>query len=109
MRWTRSRAASRPRRLAPYYEQAKQVRRRAAWSDLRKGVLMGGFGLALCMYSLLEDREPNGLGLVLLFVGLGFVVLWWFEERHLVPSNRAAPDAASGPGSGGAPGSPPPA
>jgi hypothetical protein len=67
---------------APYYEQAKQVQRRAAWSDLRKGVLMSGFGLALSVYSLLEDREPNGLGLVLLFVGLGFVVLWWFEERR---------------------------
>jgi hypothetical protein len=68
--------------VAPYYEQAKQVQRRAAWSDLRKGVLMGAFGLALSVYSLLEDREPNGLGLVLLFVGLGFVVLWWFEERR---------------------------
>ncbi len=85
--------------VAPYYEQAKQIRRRAAWSDLRKGVLMGGFGLALSVYSLLEDREPNGLGLVLLFVGLGFVVLWWFEERHLAPSSRASPDAAPGQGS----------
>ena len=30
------------------------MRRRAAWSDLRKGVLMVGFGLALSIYSLLE-------------------------------------------------------
>jgi len=93
--------------VAPYYEQAKQVRRRAAWSDLRKGVLMGGFGLALSVYSLLGSHKPNWLGLVLLFVGIGFVVLWWLEERHLVPSNRAAPDAT--PGSGNAPGNPPPA
>ena len=95
--------------VAPYYEQAKQVQRRAAWSDLRKGVLMGGVGLALSVYSLLEDREANGLGLVLLFVGVGFVVLWWFEERRFAPSNRTSPDAAPGAGSGAAPGSPPPA
>lgn len=95
--------------VAPYYEQAKQVQRRTAWSDLRKGVLTSGVGLALSVYSLLEDREANGLGLVLLFVGLGFVVLWWFEERHFAPSNRASPDAAPGAGSSAAPLNPPPA
>jgi len=95
--------------VAPYYEQAKQVQRRAAWSDLRKGVLMSGVGLALSVYSLLEDHEANGLGLVLLFVGLGFIVLWWFEERRLAPSDRASPDAAPGAGSSAAPGNPPPA
>ena len=94
-----------PAAMASYYEQAKQVRRKAAWSDLRKGVLMGGFGLALSVYSLLADREPNALGLVLLFVGLGFVVLWWFEQRHLVVPQDAIP----GPGAGTTPGSPPPA
>ena len=95
--------------VAAYYEQAKQVQRRAAWSDLRKGVLMSGFGLALSVYSLLEDREPNGLGLVLLFVGLGFVVLWWFEERRFAPSSHASPDRVPGQSSGSAPGNPPPA
>jgi hypothetical protein len=95
--------------VAPYYEQAKQVQRRAAWSDLRKGVLMSGFGLALSVYSLIEDRESNGLGLVLLFVGLGFVLLWWFEERHLAPANRTSPLPAPVPGSGVPPGNPPPA
>ena len=98
-----------PAAMATYYEQAKQVRRKAAWSDLRKGVLMGGFGLALSVYSLLADREPNALGLVLLFVGLGFVVLWWFEQRHLVPASRLPGDVPPGPGAGTTPGSPPPA
>jgi hypothetical protein len=93
--------------VAPYYEQAKQVQRRAAWSDLRKGVLMSGFGLALSVYSLLEDREPNGLGLVLLFVGLGFIVLWWFEERRFAPPHRVSPAPAPDPGSGVPPGNPP--
>jgi hypothetical protein len=82
--------------VAPYYEQAKQIQRRAAWSDLRKGVLMIGFGVALSMYSLLNDREPNGLGLVLLFVGVGFVVLWWFEQRQL-PANSGVPPASPPP------------
>ena len=34
---------------APIYEQAKQIRRRAAWSDLRKGVILGGIGLGLTL------------------------------------------------------------
>jgi len=93
--------------VASYYEQAKQVQRRAAWSDLRKGVLMSGFGLALSAYSLLEDREPNGLGLVLLFVGLGFIVLWWFEERRFAPANGPSPYTSPVPGSGVPPGNPP--
>jgi len=95
--------------VAPYYEQARQVQRRAAWSDLRKGVLMSAFGLALSVYSLLEDREPNGLGLVLLFVGLGFIVLWWFEERRFAAPHRASPAPTPDPGSGVPPGNPPPA
>ena len=95
--------------VAPYYEQAKQVQHRAAWSDLRKGVLMSCFGLALTVYSLLEDRESNGLGLVLLFVGLGYVLLWWFEERHLALTNRTSPLPAPVPGSDVPPGNPPPA
>jgi len=85
---------------APLYEQAKQIRRRAAWSDLRKGVITGGVGLGLTLFSMLDDRSPNSVGLVLLFVGIGFVVLWWFEERQIAPSNGVA--------SGGTPGGPPP-
>ncbi len=96
---------------APLYEQAKQIRRRAAWSDLRKGVFTGGVGLALTLYSLLDDREPNALGLVLLFVGIGFVVLWWFEERQLAPATGDAAAAGPSVGASGTPsgGSPPPA
>ena len=90
---------------APLYEQAKQIRRRAAWSDLRKGVLIGGAGLALSIYSLLADRGPNSVGLVLLFVGIGYVVLWWFEERQLVPAAGMTPGSNA---SGTAPNGPPP-
>ena len=93
--------------VAPLYEQAKQIRRRAAWSDLRKGVLMAGFGFALSLYSLIASRGPNVVGLVLLFVGLGFVVLWWFEERNLPAPGNTGPGAGPGPGSL-PPGNPPP-
>jgi hypothetical protein len=86
---------------APIYEQAKQIRRRAAWSDLRKGVIMGGIGLGLTLYSMFDDRSANGLGLVLLFVGAGYIVLWWFEERQLAVRANGAGVAPSAPPSGG--------
>jgi hypothetical protein len=84
---------------------------RAAWSDLRKGVFTAGVGIALTLYSLFDDGSPNGLGLVLIFVGVGFLVLWWFEERQLAPQALAtrgngAPAGPSGPPTTG---SPPPA
>src|SRR5438445_6577663 len=71
---------------APMYEQAKMMRRRAAWSDLRKGVLMIAVGLGLTAYSMFDDGSPNALGLILLFVGIGFCVLWFFEDRD--PAQR---------------------
>jgi hypothetical protein len=86
---------------APLYEQAKQIRRRAAWSDLRKGVIMGGVGLGFTLFSLLDDRSANFVGLVLLFLGIGYIVLWWFEERQLGPRPSDAGAAASAPPSGG--------
>jgi hypothetical protein len=89
---------------APLYEQARQIQRRAAWSDLRKGVITGGIGLGLTLFSMFDDRSPNSVGLVLLFVGIGFVLLWWLEERQIAPSNGVAPGGASG----GTPGGPPP-
>jgi len=78
---------------APLYEQAKQIRRRAAWSDLRKGVILAGFGLGLTFFSIFDDGTPNSVGLVLLFVGIGYLVLWWFEERQLAPAGKAAGSA----------------
>jgi hypothetical protein len=63
--------------------QAVVTRRRAVWSDLRKGVLLAAVGLALVLYSITENGEPNWLGLVLLFVGAGYIALWWLEDRHL--------------------------
>jgi hypothetical protein len=85
---------------APMYEQAKALRRRAAWSDLRKGVLMIAVGFGLTAYSMFDDGTPNGLGLILLFVGIGFCVLWFFEERD--PAQRAGSPPPGGFPPGGA-------
>ena len=71
------------------YEQARKVRRRVAWSDLRKGVVLGGIGAALVLASIINDGEANGFGLVLLFVGVGYGVLWWFEERQATAASSS--------------------
>jgi hypothetical protein len=80
----------------PLFEQAKALRRRAAWSDLRKGVIMGAIGLGLSAWSIVDDGSPNGLGLVLLFVGIGYVVLWHFEERQRADRRGGTPPGAAG-------------
>ena len=80
----------------PLYEQAKVLRKRAAWSDLRKGVIMVAIGLGLAAWGVLDDGSPNGLGLVLLFVGVGYVVLWYFEERQVGERRGTPPGAAGG-------------
>jgi hypothetical protein len=68
---------------APVYEQAVISRRRAVWSDLRKGVILTAIGLAFLFYSMINSGEANWVGLVLLFLGVGYILLWWFEDRHL--------------------------
>jgi hypothetical protein len=76
-------AQAAPAAIAAAVPQAVATRRRAVWSDLRKGVLLVAIGLALVLYSITSAGEPNWLGLVLLFVGAGYVALWWLEDRHL--------------------------
>ena len=83
---------------APLAEQARALRKQAAWSDLRKGVLMGTVGLALTFYSLFEDRSPNWLGLVLLFVGVGYCVLWYFEDQQVTTARAGGSMPSKGPG-----------
>lgn len=83
--------AQRSSAVAPGNDHVRATRRRATWSDLRKGVVMGAVGLGLVVYSLLDDRSPNALGLVLLFLGAGYVALWYFEDRHLRETSARAP------------------
>ena len=68
---------------APLYAQAREVRRKAVWSDLRKGFIIGAVGLGFTFYSMLDDGSPNFVGLILLFVGLAYIVLWYFEDRQV--------------------------
>ena len=71
---------------APLVEQAKALRSQVAWSDLRKGVILAAVGLSFIAYSVFDDRSPNWVGLVLLFLGIGYALLWYFEDRQLAAS-----------------------
>lgn len=82
---------------APLMEQAKALRSSAAWSDLRKGVILGAVGLSFIAYSMFDDRSPNWIGLVLLFLGIGYAFLWYFEARQLAaPADVPPPPPAGG-------------
>jgi hypothetical protein len=73
----------------PAYEHARALQRRTAWSDLRKGVMLTGVGLGLIAFSMFDDGTPNSVGLVCLFVGAGYCLLWYFEDRHRLPQRNA--------------------
>ena len=89
-----------PAAAAPLYQQATAMRKRMVWSDLRKGIILSTLGLAFSFYWLVSNGEPSWVGLVLLFVGAGYVILWWLEGRHLERSG-----AGSDPGHPGMSGS----
>jgi Domain of unknown function (DUF6249) len=77
-------------------EQVKTLRSQAAWSDLRKGVVLAAVGLALTAFSMFDDRSPNSVGLVLLFLGIGYGLLWHFEDRQLAAPTSAPPPPPAG-------------
>jgi hypothetical protein len=91
-------AAAMPPPANPAYEQARLLHRRAVWSDLRKGIIITAVGLGLTFWAILDDGTPNSVGLVMLFVGLGYCLLWFFEDRTTEPPRRDM----RGPPSGGA-------
>ena len=79
----------------PAYEHARALQRRAVWSDLRKSVILTGVGLGLTLFSMFDDGTPNSVGLVFLFVGIGYGLLWHFEDR----GRAASRDTTAPPGS----------
>lgn len=81
----------------PPAEQVQVLTKRAAWSDLRKGVIMGTIGLALTFHGLIDDGSPGWFGLILLFVGLGYIALWYFEERQAADTVNTLRGPASAP------------
>jgi hypothetical protein len=74
----------------PAYEHARLLHRRTVWSDLRKGVILTGIGLGLVAFSMFDDGTPNSVGLVCLFVGAGYCLLWYFEDRNRLPQRNAS-------------------
>ena len=76
---------------APLVDQARGLRKLAAWSDLRRGVILGAFGFALTIYSLINSASANWFGLVLLFVGIGYAVLWYFEDQQIAAMRATDP------------------
>ncbi len=80
----------------PLYDQARRMQRRTAWSDLRKGVILTAMGLGLSAFSMFDDGTPNSVGLVLLFLGLGYCVLWFFEDRASEPRRDPPAPPAGG-------------
>ena len=80
----------------PLYEQARLLRRRTAWSDLRKGVILIAVGLGLSAYSMFDDGTPNAAGLIVLFLGIGYCVLWYFQDRPPTGSSQIPPAPPGG-------------
>ena len=86
-----------PATVAPQiYQQAVALRKRVVWSDLRKGVILSMIGLAFLFYGITSSGEPSWVGLILLFVGVGYVALWWLEGRQL--QQTGAPGTGNGAG-----------
>jgi hypothetical protein len=85
-----------PPSAVPLYEHARQLRKQAAWSDLRKGIVLGAVGLAFIFYSMINESSANWLGLICLFLGIGYGVLWYFEDRRAPARRDAGPPPAGG-------------
>jgi hypothetical protein len=83
------------------YQQAVAMRKRVVWSDLRKGVILSAIGLGLSFYAVTGSGEPSWIGLILLFVGAGYVALWWLEGRHLEQTGATRAGNGAGTSSSG--------
>ncbi len=91
-----------PATVAPQiYQQAVALRKRVVWSDLRKGVILSMIGLAFLFYGITSSGEPSWVGLILLFVGVGYVALWWLEGRQLQQTGAPGTGNSAGKDAGG--------
>jgi hypothetical protein len=52
--------------------------REEPYSDLRRGLVLVGLGLALCIFMLQLDK-PWSIGLIPLFMGVGYLIVWKME------------------------------
>jgi hypothetical protein len=91
-----------PASVAPQvYQQAVALRRRVMWSDLRKGIILSMIGAAFCLYWIVAGSEASWVGLILLFIGIGYISLWWLEGRHLDHAGARTGNGTPGAGGGG--------
>jgi hypothetical protein len=91
-----------PATAAPQiFQQALALRKQVVWSDLRKGVILAMIGVAFVFYAMIANGEASWVGFVLLFLGVGYLVLWWLEGRHLAQTAATTPGNGAGTGSSG--------
>lgn len=52
-------------------------------SSLHKGVVLVAVGLGLTLFflSMSERHAPWGVGMIPLLIGIGYLIVWWLEER----------------------------
>ena len=52
-------------------------------SSLHKGVVLVAVGLGLTLFflSMWERHAPWGVGMIPLLIGIGYLIVWWLEER----------------------------
>lgn len=81
---------------ASVYQHVVVSRHRAVWSDLRKGVILSAIGLAFIFYWMVEHGSASWVGLILMFLGIGYILLCWFEDRHLKRHETGADVGADG-------------
>ncbi|MDQ6620230.1 MAG: hypothetical protein M3Z31_11125 [Pseudomonadota bacterium] len=75
-------------------DQARQVRMKAVSADLRKGALLGALGLAFTVHEWIEEGAPGAVGLILLFIGIAYGALWYYETRQFATASTST----TGPG-----------
>ena len=57
-------------------------------------MILTTIGLSFVFYSMADSGSANWVGLLLMFLGVGYIVLWWLEDRHL--QQRDVPPAPPG-------------
>lgn len=80
----------------PLYDRVRSLQRQAAWSDLRKGVVLTALGLGFTFYWMFNSGSASWVGLILLFLGIGYCVLWFFEDRAPRASGESGAPPATG-------------
>ena len=68
---------------------------------IKDAVILSAIGLGLSFYAVTGSGEPSWIGLILLFVGVGYVALWWLEGRHLEQTGATRAGNGAGPSSSG--------